>query len=52
MLAHQQTSFITSAAPGAPDAETDNVPYLSGESRVREAGSDGARVSDKESEAL
>ena len=29
----QQTPFITSPAPGAPDSETDNVPYLSPESR-------------------
>lgn len=40
--AHQQASFIMSPAPAAPDSETDNAPYLSGESRVREAGGDNA----------
>lgn len=43
----QQTPFITSPAPGAPDFETDNVPYLSLESRVGEGWDEDSCFSDK-----
>lgn len=49
--ADQRTPFVTSPAPGAPDLETDDAPYLSLDSRVGEAAHEGPGFSDKGLEA-